>query len=49
METLEEAFEDPKYHPSALLRQMVTEGKLGRKSKQGFYSYTKPETDEVNP
>ena len=31
--------EDPLFKPSALLRQMVKEGKLGRKSGKGFYEW----------
>jgi 3-hydroxybutyryl-CoA dehydrogenase len=30
---------DPAYAPPALLRRMVTLGRLGRKSGQGFYDY----------
>jgi len=32
---------DATYHAPALLRRMVAEGKLGRKSGQGFYSWEK--------
>lgn len=33
--------------PSAMLQQMVTSGRLGRKSGQGFYTYAGPGSGEV--
>jgi 3-hydroxybutyryl-CoA dehydrogenase len=39
METLCEGFQDSKYRPSPLLRQMVHAGYLGRKSQRGFFRY----------
>lgn len=39
METLYEDLKDPKYKPALLLKRMVSLGKLGRKSKKGFYNY----------
>jgi 3-hydroxybutyryl-CoA dehydrogenase len=39
MQVLYEGFNDPKYRPAPLLREMVDAGRLGRKSKHGFYSY----------
>ncbi|MCY1494612.1 3-hydroxyadipyl-CoA dehydrogenase [compost metagenome] len=32
-------YEEPRYRPHPLLRQMLAAGHLGRKSGQGFYSY----------
>lgn len=39
LEVLYEAYNDPKYRPSPLLKKMVHAGLLGRKSGQGFYNY----------
>ncbi len=39
MRTLYEGFDDPKYRPSPLLKQMVDAGYLGRKTGRGFYTY----------
>ena len=40
MRVLHDGFGQPKYAPCPLLVQMVTAGKLGVKSGEGFYSYT---------
>lgn len=39
MEVLYTETGDPKYRPCTLLKKMVRAGKLGQKTKKGFYSY----------
>jgi 3-hydroxybutyryl-CoA dehydrogenase len=37
---MHDGFKNPKYAPCPLLVNMVMAGKLGVKSKEGFYDYT---------
>lgn len=39
MEVLHEDIGDPKYRPCPLLKKMIGEGRLGRKSGEGFFRY----------
>jgi 3-hydroxybutyryl-CoA dehydrogenase len=47
LRVLHEGFGNPKYAPCPLLVQMVTAGKLGVKSGEGFYAYTPGSKDLV--
>jgi 3-hydroxybutyryl-CoA dehydrogenase len=40
LHVLQDGFGNPKYAPCPLLINMVTAGKLGVKSSEGFYTYT---------
>jgi 3-hydroxybutyryl-CoA dehydrogenase len=43
IDLLHESFNDHKYRPCPLLREMVAAGLYGRKSGQGFYAYGRAE------
>ena len=47
LNVLYEGFGNPKYAPCPLLVNMVTAGKLGRKSGEGFYAYSAGSKDLV--
>lgn len=44
LDAMAETEDDPRIVPAPLLRDMVREGRLGRKSGQGFYSYAEQPT-----
>lgn len=48
LKVLHEGFGNPKYAPCPLLVNMVTAGKIGAKSGEGFYAYT-PGSKELVP
>ena len=39
MQVFYEGFNDPKYRPAPLLKELVAAGRLGRKTRRGFYVY----------
>jgi 3-hydroxybutyryl-CoA dehydrogenase len=41
IEALYEEFKDPNYAPAPMLKQLVADDKLGKKSGEGFYDYSK--------
>ena len=47
LKVLHDGFGNPKYAPCPLLVNMVTAGKLGVKSGEGFYSYAQTGNKEL--
>ncbi len=47
MNVLYDGFKNPKYAPCPLLKNMVTAGKLGNKSGEGFYDYSESKKASV--
>jgi 3-hydroxybutyryl-CoA dehydrogenase len=46
LNVMDDGFKNPKYAPNPLLVNMVTAGKLGVKSGEGFYDYSESKKAE---
>jgi 3-hydroxybutyryl-CoA dehydrogenase len=44
---MESGFNNDKYAPCPLVREMVEDGRLGKKSGEGFYNYSNGQNDLV--
>ena len=49
MDAIHSQFEDPRFAPRPILKQLVAAGYKGRKSGRGFYTYERPGSSRVVP